>query len=372
MAALPKPSSNAKNAGWADHGSLGLYRPIINTDNISVSLQFPDGEIWVASDPRLYSDSIYKLFGYVVFPKLPDDVESAVLLVTVASDAVEMAWPLPEEGISATLTLLPASNNAIVARYPEPQALNGASVSRHGITMTIKKAVYGEEQIALDVEFQNASSWYLLGGGVDSLRDNSLKSYMSLSTDLPFPARRPYFDPLHKVNMTFTFSPALRPEAKSLTLVVDTISVYTDGAPLPFTFTLDLGPKPQVDQTWLLDIAFEVAGIPYHIVEAHLKDEMAWWRPNDEETQYFLEIAYEEPFVRGDLQSGPLLLLKTTHEAFTSWSYSARLRPDGRRVKVLTLGFSALPTGEVTVIVSEMHFRLRGPWRVTWAVPPQE
>jgi hypothetical protein len=340
---------------------------IIDMQGLSLHLRLPDGRILRPIEFEPPYATVYQVTGRAVFPRLPDGITNAILELT--ADPTMATLPLPAGGISATLTLLSASDEVVAGQFPEPHILENVSASHHGITMSVKRAVYGVEQIALDVEFQNVSSWFLVGGWPDALYDDTPRGYTPLLTDLPLTARRPYYDPQNKVAMTFTFEPALRPEAKSLILLIDSIYVYTDSEPLPITFTLDFGVSPSLSRTWPLDIAFDIADLPYRIVEARLKDEANFWNPNDTATQYFLEVDFEELPIRGDLQRSSLVL-ETSHEAFTGASYGRYYRTSvGDNFSIITLGFDTLPQGNVTFTVSTAYLMLRGPWRVTWDVP---
>ncbi len=344
-----------------------VSKRIIDLAGINPRLRLSNGDILTPTQTfRVPQPQMYQVTGEAMFPRVPEHIMTATL--ELVADSAIATLPLPAGGLSATLTLLPASDEAVAEQFPEPHVLENVSSHHHGITMTVKRAVYGGERLALDVEFQNASPWYLIGGWPDSLLDDTFKHYTPMYE--PMSVQRPYHDPKGRVDMTFTFEPSLRPGAESLTLAVNRLAVYTNSAPLPITFTLDMGAELYVpNQAWPLDIAFEVADIPYHIVQARLKDEKTYWNPEDTETKYFLEIDFAANSARsGDVQRNALVV-ESSHEAFTTVSYSNEARPEGN-FDVVTLGFRELPQGELTIRIPTVHLWLQAPWRVTWDVAP--
>ncbi|MCC6191199.1 MAG: hypothetical protein IT318_19430 [Anaerolineales bacterium] len=106
----------------------------------------------------------------------------------------------------------------------------------------------------------------------------------------PAPGRYHY-----EIDQTFA---SLSPSATRLTLPVEAMAF---DVPVPLEFEVDLGPQPQVGDTFPLDIRIDAAGVPLRITGARLEREQRGAEPPETWLRFDIvaEPASDGPSVRG-------------------------------------------------------------------------
>jgi hypothetical protein len=244
----------------------------------------------------------------------------------------------------------------------------------HGITLSVGNVAYGEGTMSLEMAWENNSTWKLGGGQwpdyvVDQDNHFAQQDYQMVALDLTRHREQSPDDPVPPMTLSFT---NVSPHAEILTMMVSRISVMTDSAPLPITFTVNLGDAPVHEQTYPMSKSFSIAGFDYELREARfmMVDEI-----NDPQLFYLLP---DYPAVllitiAGDRRHGDLIQstvkMESVHGSFRGFGEEQTESVDGKHQWYTVLAFADVPTGQVPVRIESVHYALRGPWRVTWRVP---
>lgn len=303
--------------------------------------------------------------GTLVFPPLPPDVYRLTLelplLPLVPPGAAPENWSLP-------LLLQPATGELVGAMYPQPYSPQGASDTHHGVTLTVLQVAHTPQQTAFTVQAQwQDESWAHVRpeAAYNSFYDDVghiYSSYVgphsgSVATLVQRvqPGEAP---PPQTFERAFNFGPVSL-AAGRLTFEIPEVDV---NVPATDSFTIDLGPQPQVGDSWDLDIHLDVAGFPVHITRAWIATEQLG-RPSDmqERTNLYFYLQPVAPQAHRRLTG---FGLTTTDPAFQGSGGS------GLQLRHLTLAEDAqMPAGALEVRVLGASVALSGPWLLSWELP---
>jgi hypothetical protein len=336
------------------------------------ALHLPDGRVLTTQTWTLRLGG-----GTLEFPPLPEGATTVMLtmgrLPLVPPDFGPEAWSIP-------LTLQPATNDLIAALYPQPYTPVDAAATRNDVTMRVLEVAHTPEETAVRLQLQwSDPAWqmhFLTGGTIlPYLEDESGQVYRYSTgssggsrvqtvvrsvdevTPTPFPERP-------TIEGTIHFWPA-SPLAEQLTLVVSRLEfqVTADAA-----FTFDLGPEPQVGDSWPLDLRLDVAGFPVLITAARLIEEVIDQGPGRESIPRLALQFDQEPIppVGDRVLSG--FGLDGSRSGFTGGS--GRYAESGHWQMAVTVGRDEpLPTGLVSITIPRASVMQQGPWEITWEVP---
>jgi hypothetical protein len=316
--------------------------------------------------------------GMAAFPPLPAGVLAAELalgrLPFVPSGMAPESWRIP-------FLLQPATPDLVAALYPYAYVPIGATDAQQGVTLRVLEAAHAPEETAVRLQAEwGDGQWKLvdfLGGArPPTLTDETGRLYrygraagsgsragifIYTGAEAAFvPAsERPSFDG------TLYFQPA-SPAARQLTLVLDSLQFQI---PAQTAFSLDIGPNPQIGDSWPLDLHLDVAGFPVEIVAAQIVAEEIDQGPF---TAPVSRVALQFEFAPIPPLDGRTLWafgLNGTAAGFSgsSGSFSP---DDGRHEKTVTVGADEpLPTGLVTITIPHASVIYHGPWTLTWSTP---
>jgi hypothetical protein len=340
-------------------------------------LHMPDGRILISEIWTLRLGG-----GTLTFPPLPEDVTEVTLVVG--------RLPLVPPGLYAEnwqmlLSLQPATTDLITALYPQPYIVTEAAVAHHDITVAVLEVAHTPEETAVLVQVEwDDPAWLMfhLYGGMRSpyLVDENGRTYRQTTpssggsqvqtiarrvdevTPTPVVARPAFRQVMH-------FEP-VSPLVQQLTLVVDGLEFRVQ---IETAFTFDLGPDPQVGDSWPMDLHLDVAGFPVHITAARLIEiEPMPTGPGRNAPQIPARIA-----LQFDIEPVPTLGNTTLHgfgldgsrSGFTGGG-SGSITEDGRRQRaVAVFVHDPMPTGIVTITIPDASIVWQGPWEVSWPVP---
>ncbi|MFW5943400.1 MAG: hypothetical protein ACOCXI_16465 [Chloroflexota bacterium] len=258
-------------------------------------------------------------------------------------------------------------------RLPQTYAPQEASTTQAGVTLSVLAAAHSNEEIALQVQagWQDARwSWNGLGSPNTDLapwlQDEAGRIYRAISPSTrPLRVEREVIDtsqtptppPAGPVAQDTAWFEPPATAAQVLTLNVPRLSFSTN---LRDAFTVDLGPNPQVGDSWPLDVNLDVAGFPVQVTGVRLEE-------GEDEFRYTL--AFETEAEQGEEQTLEGLTLGLgegvdygNHLLARSVRYSlvGELRP--------TISIEKLPESPFTVIVDYASMDVQGPWEVSWEV----
>jgi hypothetical protein len=339
-------------------------------DHVDVALTLASGETLTPTDYLPYYATRASMAWLVVFsPLAPREEQARLRIVTDA----EMPVPgLRQRRIEIPFKVVPGDAEAVADRFPVSYQPATIADAAHDITLSVSNVAYGEASMSLEMVWDNASPWEFRGGSwpdyvVDQNNHFLQPDFHMLPANVISQKDR---SPGEVLPLTVSF-PAPAPDAEMLTLTVSRVSVYTDVAPLPITFAVDLGEAPEHGQVFPVNAEFRVAGFDYALQDATyvLVEEVDDRRVNiPYETVAALYIGVETEARRNDL-SFNALEAAVQHHAF-AFSSTATTDPVKYRYQPYTvLYFDAVPTGVVPVRIEGVSYSLRGPWQVTWRVP---
>jgi hypothetical protein len=341
--------------------------------NYLFQLHLPDGQTVTATAMTLRFGS-----GTLEFPPLPDGVLAAELemgrLPLVPPGMAPESWRIP-------FSLQPATPDLVAALYPYAYAPVGAADTQQGVTVRVLEAAHTPEETAvrLQAEWTDAE-WKLFnftgGSLLPTLTDETGRAYrygrassggsriqtvirsIEEGPSTPSP-ERPSFDG------TLHFQP-VSPAARQLTLVLDSLEFQV---PAQTAFSLDIGPNPQVGDSWPLDLHLDVAGFPVQISAARIIEERVDQRPFGEPLRR-IALQFEfDPIPTVDGRTLWAFGLNGSAAGFSGSSGS--FSPDDGRHKIaVTVGADEpLPTGLVTITIPHASVVYQGPWTLTWSTP---
>jgi hypothetical protein len=126
------------------------------------------------------------------------------------------------------------------------------------------------------------------------------------------------------------------------------------------TFTLDLGPAPQIGDSWPLDVDLDVAGFAVRLTGVRLEAG---------EDEFSHKLVFDTQVTQGDRRTLEGLTLGLGRDAdygnalaATSIRYSlvGELRP--------TISVKKLPESPFTVTVDHASMDVLGPWELIWKI----
>lgn len=336
-------------------------------------LHLPDGQVLTTEVWTLRLGG-----GTLEFPALPEGVSEVTLTIG--------RLPLVPPGFAAEtwavlLALQAATGDLIAALYPQPYFPFSAVATHGDISVRVLEVAHTPEETAVRLQVQwSDPGWHMFnieaGERSPSLQDESGRSYrqgvasssgsrvqsvvrrVEEVTPTPFPERPAFEETIH-------FQP-VSPLAQQLTLDLGALGFHTE---TDAAFTFDLGPDPQVGDSWPLELRLDVAGFPVHITAARLIEQRIDPGPRNEAIPRIALQFDLEPIP----QVGDQILwsfgLSGSRSGFTGGSGS--FSPgSGRRQEAVTIGADEpLPTGVVTITIPRALIVWQGPWLITWRVP---
>ncbi len=340
-------------------------------------LHLPDGRILTTESWTLRLGS-----ATLTFPPLPEDVTEVTLVVgrlpLVPPGLYPESWQIP-------LRLHPATADLVTALFPRPYVVTDTAVTHHDITVEVLEVAHTPDETAVLVQVQwDNPDWRLSqfsdGMGISYLVDENGRVYqqtMSPSSGsqvqtvvrridevTPTPVSdRPAFSRI------MHFEP-VSPLAQQLRLTVGEVGFHllTDTS-----FAFDLGPNPQIGDTWPLDLRLDVVGFPVHINAARLIEiEPMPTGPGRNAPQIPARVALEfdiEPIPAVGQATLQGFGLDGGRSGFTGGG-SGSITEDGRRqMAVMVFTDDPMPTGVVTITVPQASIVWQGPWEISWPVP---
>jgi hypothetical protein len=332
--------------------------------------------VYISSSLSGLSDYLYK--ETFEFPSLPKGTRQVILVFRCSPTTIQMCasgeW-------RAALTLMPATAEqfeGFLSRPYDPQA----SATANGVTMRVQQVAHNHQETAVQLQFEWAdSTWSWMGGGDPNnttLSDEYGFPYETKMvnlgdlTSLGFPSvtvvppRSPLDTPTGEMMTqveTAIFAP-LSSATRQLTFSVNSVNFQV---PASGEFSLDLGPDPQVGQTWTLDQWLKVAGFDVHLVGARLSEKTGPGASAGQERYYWLEFSFQaaqqaERWL--DYFEG-----EQVTEAPTAWSSRQSAAGGGARGIYLGFGTQYLPQGFLVYRITQAEVTLRGPWQASWLIP---
>jgi hypothetical protein len=313
--------------------------------------------------------------GTIEFPALPKGTRQ----VTLVLNCIEFVGRgcLPGEW-QIGLQLEPATEErflGLVSQPYDPQA----SAMANGVKMVVQQVAHSDQETAVEVKFEwENSTWQWMGNARSSLSDDlgylyepeGVKQGGMTKIGFPLqtvvPPRSPQDTPTGQIMTqveTHTFAP-LSNLARRLTLSVDWVGFQI---PANGEFSFDLGPNPQVGQTWTEDQDLQVAGFNVHLVGARLAEK---WEPGDsgeQEHTYWLEF-----FFQAEQQPDRWFTYFTAEpvvDSSVNWSRWSSEAGGGAHGMKLAFGTEQMPRGRQTYLIDGAFLELRGSWQVSWLVP---
>lgn len=322
-------------------------------------LRLPDGTILegVGTDGNSWA------VGYqlrLVFPPLPSDVNEATLviqrLMNMPAGAAPEDWQLPLrfEPAPPDMELMPVYELGT----PEPPstgpdgstdaAQSNVAIER-GVRFTLERVVELEDSYV----FQGHISWEGLEGVTYvSPHWNSFVLTDANGQNVPVEEVSP--DDVAEGDAVQRYSWALQTNSKGYpgpwTLSLPSLMIDVN-AQVPFQ--IDLGPDPELGQTWEVNQTLEVPGysIRFTMVELYQDSEERIW------LAFTIETGSEVYSV--DLSDQDVSAL-TGHG-------KGEIDQDGRLISAFA--YKQIPTGVRQINIGRIGFTLDGPWQVTWQPP---
>ena len=337
-------------------------------------LELPDG--------RLLAPETFNLRwggGTLAFPAVPADVFRIRLILP--------RLPLVPAGVAAedwsiALDLRPASGELVTALFPQPYGPMDASDAYHDVTLRVLEVAHSADETAVKLQLQwSKPEWeahFIRGFQTPSLRDDLGHVYLEQVPDSgsgslsqsqvvmvrPDPDAAPTPElTLTLIEHTLTFAP-VSPAAQRLTL---TMGGFDFNVPAKASLALDLGDHPEVGDSWPLDIAIDVAGIPVHVGRARLIEEQLG-SPGQATYRTVLEFDVD-PAEDGTI--GLCGLSLDGKAAGFRDGGTGGYDPQSKRVRaglVVEEG-KQVPTGTISVQVNGASICLNDTWTVAWEVP---
>lgn len=340
-------------------------------------LHLPDGRILMTESWTLRLGS-----ATLTFPPLPEDVTDVTLVVgrlpLVPPGLYSESWHFP-------LTLQPATADLVTALFPQPYVVVDSAVTRHNITVEVLEVAHTPEETAVLIQVQwNDPAWRISqfsdGMGVSYLVDENGRVYQQTRSPSSGSQVQTVVRTIEEVTPTpvsdrsafsriMHFEP-VSPLAQQLMLVVGGVEFHM---PTDVSFPFDLGPDPQIGDTWPLDLRLDVAGFPVDITTARLIEiEPMPTGPGRNAPQIPARVALQfdiEPIPAVGNATLQGFALDGYRSGFTGGG-SGSITEDGRRqMAVAVFVDDPMPTGVVTVTVPQASIVWQGPWEISWPVP---
>ncbi len=250
-----------------------------------------------------------------------------------------------------------------------------ASDNHGGVSVTVLDVIPGNQSTAVDlrVAWPDANwdfYWTILEYG-PVLRDSAGHEYELLANppagdavtaavtrrvvDLSQTATPDPAGGADEKTFTFALPPAT---AETLTLQIDALDFVTD---VTGSFTVDLGPTPQIGQRWPLDVTLDAAGFPVRITAVNLTEPE---EPTFNDRTACCRLVFDLEVEQKPDHTLESLLLQIDSPSYTSSSgrYTlGELRP--------SLTMETLPDSPFSVTLDQVSILVPGPWRITWPVP---
>lgn len=305
--------------------------------------------------------------GALVFPPLPQNVYHLTLqlplLPLVPPGVAPENWSLP-------LVLQPATGEVVAEIYPSPYRPQGATDTHHGITLRVEEVAHTPQKTVFVVQtewqeekWEDVSPGFVYQGLSDDLGHvygdyvETGSGSVTTMVERIQPGETP---PPLSSRRTFDFAPVSL-AANTLTFEAPQVEARV---PATGTFTLDLGERPQVGDSWDLDVHLNVAGFPVHITRAWIGTEQHQLGPDKfgpERINLYFYLAPVPPQEDKYLSS---FFLASDHSAFRGSG------SQGQQILTLNLAENApLPTGQIEVQVEHARVAFHGPWVLAWQLP---
>ncbi len=345
--------------------------------DVAAALRLPDGSTLTGTRQSLGrgDDTVS---GSLRFPPLPVGAYQVTLLLG-RLPYVELGTAPEDWEIQMTLRL--ATGELVTELFPQPYVPAGAEDTKSDITLRVLVVAHSPAATVLKLQAEWADPTSRFGfftAGQDlRLRDDLGHSYgppitpspnvvVQQAIEMPSPP-----DPkgtvtpapgLYHYEIDQTFA-SLSPSATRLTLPVEAI---TFDVPVPLEFDVDLGPQPQVGDTFPLDIPIDAAGVPLRITGARLEREQRGAEPPETWLRFDIvaEPASDDRSVRG-----LHFLVGTSTPAFDGGSTGYQFAPERLDAALRFKTDQPLPSGPVRIQLAAASLVVPGPWELTWDVP---
>lgn len=338
--------------------------------NERVTLRLPGGEEWTSGDRSLdLTQNQGEYRATIKFKPLPPGTRHVTVIWRQSvpiSGEVPLSWDIPVE-------LFPSSDPQVSARLPFSDSPQGAFATQHNVTLRIDQVSQGLDDTAVRVRYEFPQEYgygYLLS---ETLWDDLGNRYEEKSNQVHFEdnGQAATYLPTTVANpktytgfyWTLDF-PALDPDARQLTLQVDRFWMRS---PYGISLKIDLGPDPEVGDTWPVDQMISFADTTVTILQARLVSENLISVP-PLGSNGTLENLPQDNLV------GLVLDLEPTNpdelEISQVW-----LDVRGSPGNVYDLGTGtwapawdrdAIPSGEIEVHIALLEGSIKGPWVITW------
>ena len=328
------------------------------------ALRLPDGRALEAVRQDLSYGG-----GKIQFPALPEGVDR----VTLEIDRLPLLPPgAAPEGRQVPLLFRRAAGELPADLFPQPYEPVDASAAVNGVTARILQVAQSAQETALQVRFEweNQEWAWQAGTFPPELRDDLGNTYHPLNPNtqaasiLVQEAESIASPPVGTGSTapsgleTYRF-PALAPGAREAVFALPFVEF---SLPDIAAFTFNPGPNPQLGQTWNLDEAMEVAGIPLHLVGARLSQDHQTYI-QEPEPLYSLELVFHSP--AGLPRSLSVFSLGTDLEGYRGGGGGS---PEPGVYK-MTMLFKQLPQKPLQITIERARIALQGPWEIHWQIP---
>jgi hypothetical protein len=307
--------------------------------------------------------------GFWIFTQLPSSMNSMTLEISEMGE--ESVLLSPEEPVTMRLGVEPATVGAQATEITHVQRLGITSEpGPQQCTLTVRQAAYGVEQTGIDVEASCGRHKHVSLDRTSSplLIDDAGKTYTETG-------KLESLQPMSSDRKTYDFPP-ITSEAQMLTLRTDTLSVFDQGLFWRTEFALDLGPNPQIGQTWPLDIKLGRDEAPFHfyITEAVLQKSEPCEQNCESYAPYYLRLTIQVRDLPSDHELRGLTGSTSVRpDSLPSWAgfyWSARVE-EGDREKGQMTGYirlGELPEAPFSSTLSGVGYKIEGPWEISWAI----
>jgi hypothetical protein len=283
------------------------------------------------------------------------------------------AWVIP-----LTLEYVGASDEL---ELPFTYSLPDASDTHREITVQVSEVNQSVEGTAMRLQIQwPAEASFDVFSNLDiELRDEFENTYQVDPTHHWNDAfQTEYNDPQNPAlystwQETIIFTPGAM-DAEQFALLVESVQVDDN---VGISFKMDLGPNPQVGDSWPLDVWFEAAGISIHINSVRLveieMERVVESRAAGKQDTLALEFSLD-PLPIEDGDSLDVLSLSSPIELTDVILSYYEDESSGASLISLPIGDAQhpLPDGPFRVDIGFVVLSFNGPWIITWDVPEME